>query len=358
MALNVLSCIILTKSRAILQYFQPIQIFSRLNPQYEYIWQFELDARYTGHLYHFLEQAAAFAKKQPRKYMWERNSYFYIPAVHGDWEQFMDNVDRSMGTQEGIWGPRPAIGINVEDEAPEVPTSDNQDNLWEWGIGEEADVITWMPQFNPKNTGWPFRDRIFNFLQGTRTPVRASPVAMSRVSARLLRLMHKDKTRGGFGLASEMSPVSWALFYGLKSVQVPMPIYHELKWDPVELNRRANPGKPGGINAGKKSIWSWQMHDDIMLKLSYMFSSDFAGKLYRAWLGLDDAVEVGFLSNRLVCMTLLTVTSGRRTIVASVYPLCSYIQSRRLSKGDCSGMAFIVFPVTSCQIRFLDFGDL
>ncbi|KAJ5901283.1 hypothetical protein N7504_007276 [Penicillium tannophilum] len=277
--------------KAILQYFQPIQIFSRLNPQYEYIWQFELDARYTGHLYHFLEQAAAFAKKQPRKYMWERNSYFYISAVHGDWEQFMDNVDQSMGTQEGIWGPKPAIGINVEDEAPKVPTSDNQDNLWEWGIGEEADVITWMPQFNPKNTGWPFRDRIFNFLQGTRTPVRASPVAMSRVSARLLRLMHKDKTRGGFGLASEMSPVSWALFYGLKSVQVPMPIYHELKWDPVELNRRANPGKPGGINAGKKSIWSWQMHDDIMLKLSYMFSSDFAGKLYRAWLGLDDAVE-------------------------------------------------------------------
>ncbi|KAJ5667456.1 hypothetical protein N7507_003320 [Penicillium longicatenatum] len=276
---------------AILQYFQPIQIFSRLNPQYEYIWQFELDARYTGHLYHFLEQAAAFAKKQPRKNMWERNSYFYIPAVHGDWETFMDTVDQSMSSREGTWGPKPALGINVEDEAPKVPTSNNQDNLWRWGIGEEADVITWMPQFNPKNTGWPFRDRIFNFWQGTRTPVRASPVAMSRVSARLLRLMHQDKTRDGFGLASEMSPVSWALFYGLKSVQVPMPIYHELKWDPVELNRRANPGKPGSVNAGQNSIWTWQMHDDIMLKLSYMFSSDFPGKLYRAWLGLDDAVE-------------------------------------------------------------------
>ncbi|KAJ5768885.1 hypothetical protein N7520_003444 [Penicillium odoratum] len=276
---------------AILQYFQPIQIFSRLNPQYDYIWQFELDARYTGHLYHFLEQAAIFAKKQPRKNLWERNSYFYIPAVHGDWEQFMDTVDRGMSNHEDVWGPQPAIGIHVEDESPPVPTSDDQDNLWQWGIGEEADVITWMPQFNPKNTGWPFRDRIFNFWQGGRTPVRASPVAMSRVSARLLRLMHNDKTRSGLGLASEMSPVSWALFYGLKSVQVPQPIYHEKRWDPVELNRRANPGKPGSINAGKDSIWSWQMHDDIMLKLSYMFSSDFPEKLYRAWLGLDDTAE-------------------------------------------------------------------
>ncbi|KAJ6088348.1 hypothetical protein N7486_009609 [Penicillium sp. IBT 16267x] len=275
---------------AILQYFQPIQIFARLNPQYDYICQFELDARYTGHLYHFLEQAAAFAKKQPRKNMWKRNSYFYIPAVHGDWDEFMETVDQSMATREGTGAPD-AFGINIEDEAPKVPTSDNQDSLCQWKIGEEADVITWMPQFNPKNTRWPFRDRIFNFLQGTRTPVRASSIAMSRVSARLLRLMHKDNTRSGFGLASEMSPVSWALFYGLKSVQVPLPICHELKWDPVELNRRANPGRPGGVNAGKKSIWSWEMHDDIMLKLSYMFSSDFPGKLCRAWLGLDDSVE-------------------------------------------------------------------
>ncbi|KAJ5701446.1 hypothetical protein N7488_008994 [Penicillium malachiteum] len=276
---------------AILQYFQPVQIFSRLNPQYDYIWQFEMDSRYTGHLYHLLEQAGEFAKQQPRKHLWERNSYFYIPAVHGDWDKFVDTVDQSMGDREDVWGPSPAKGINVKNEAPAVPRPDEQDSLWTWGIGEEADVITWMPQFDPKNTNWPFRDRIFNFKQGTRTPVRSSPVAMSRVSARLLRLMHADKSRAGYGLASEMSPVSWALFYGLKSVQVPMPVYHELKWDPVELNRRANPGEPGSVNAVWNSIWSWKMHDDIMLKLSYMFSSEFPGKLYRAWLGLDDTVE-------------------------------------------------------------------
>ncbi|KAJ5719675.1 hypothetical protein N7493_007253, partial [Penicillium malachiteum] len=295
---------------AILQYFQPVQIFSRLNPQYDYIWQFEMDSRYTGHLYHFLEQAGKFAKQQPRKHLWERNSYFYIPAIHGDWDKFVDTVDQSMDDREDIWGPNPAKGINVKNKAPPVPRPYEQDSQWTWGIGEEADVITWMPQFDPKNTNWPFRDRIFNFKQGTRTPVRSSPVAMSRISARLLRLMHADKTRAGFGLASEMSPVSWALFYGLKSVQVPMPVYHELKWDPVELNRRANPGEPGSVNAVWNSIWSWKMHDDIMLKLSYMFSSEFQGNYIELGLGL------------------MTQLSGRKITADSVCLRCSSILSK------------------------------
>ncbi|KAJ5936896.1 hypothetical protein N7466_003346 [Penicillium verhagenii] len=297
---------------AILQYFQPIQIFSRLNPQYDYIWQFELDSRYTGHLYHFLEQAATFAKQQPRKNLWERNSHFYIPAVHGPWSEFTKTINRRMADTQEIWGPHPAIGIHVEKDAPKVPASDDPASQSNWGVGEEADVITWMPQFDPRKTGWPFRDRIFNFWQMGETPVRASPVAMSRVSARLLALMHADKTRRGFGLASEMSPVSWALYYGLKSVQVPLPIYHELSWDPVELDRRANSGKPGRVNAGPDSVWSWGMHDDILLKLSYMFSSKFPEKLYRAWLGLDGAGDWE-KSHRRLCLPPMLLHPVKKT---------------------------------------------
>ncbi|KAJ5968865.1 hypothetical protein N7501_005113 [Penicillium viridicatum] len=252
---------------AILQYFQPMQIFSRLNPQYDFFWQFEMDSRYTGHFYNFLQQATEFAKQQPRKNLWERNSYFYIPAVHGSWDDFTDQVDQSMTGVNSIWGPHPAKGIE--------------------GVGEEADVITWLPQFDPRHTEWPFADRVFNFRQKGRTPRRASVVAMSRVSARLLRLMHKDKTEKGFGLASEMSPTSWALYYGLKAVQVPQPIYHAHETNPVELNLRANSGKPGKISAGRNSIWNWNQHNDIVMKMSYMFGSEFPERIYRAWLGYD-----------------------------------------------------------------------
>lgn len=278
---------------AILQYFQPMQIFSRLNPQYDFLWQFEMDSRYTGHFYNFLQQASEFAKQQPRKNLWERNSYFYIPAVHGTWDDFIDQVDQSMTGLDSVWGPRPAKGINVGNEAPKPPRSNLEDDSWSWGVGEEADVITWLPQFDPRHTDWPFADRVYNFRQKGRTPRRASVVAMSRVSARLLRLMHADKTEKGLGLASEMSPTSWALYYGLKAVQVPQPIYHAHETNPDELNLRANSGKPGQISAGPNSIWSWNQHNDILMKMSYMFGSEFPEKIYRAWLGYDNAEKEG-----------------------------------------------------------------
>ncbi|KAJ6162648.1 Protein of unknown function DUF3405 [Penicillium chrysogenum] len=274
---------------AILQYFQPTQIFSRLHPQYDYVWQFEMDSRYTGHMYDLLHKAAEFAKQQPRKYLWERNSHFYIPAVHGTWEEFMEKVDQEMPGHDNssVWGPRPAEGIDIEGQAI-IPPSDEPGS---WGVGEEADLITWLPHFNPVGTDWPFRDRVFNFPQDQETPRWAAVVAMSRISARLLGLLHKDKVKSGVGLASEMSPISWALYYGLKAVQIPQPVYHDAKWDPEELNRRANPGEPGQVNAGFNSIWSWGQHDDIMYNTTFMFNSEFAEKLYRAWLGYDGAKE-------------------------------------------------------------------
>lgn len=282
-----------------------------------------MDSRYTGHFYSFLEQATTFAKQQPRKNLWERNSYFYIPAVHGSWDDFMDQVDQSMVGSIDIWGPRPVKGIDVGNEVPKPPQPDPEDDLWNWGVGEEADVITWLPQFDPQNTRWPFADRVYNFRQKKHTPRRASVVAMSRVSARLLRLMHADKIEKGLGLASEMSPTSWALYYGLKAVQVPQPIYHAHYTDPIELNRRANSGKPGAISGGPNSIWSWGQHNDILMRTSYMFGSEFPDKLYRAWLGYDDAEKVSFFaaSNQAHCLLIFNV---RREIIASVCHPCFY----------------------------------
>lgn len=243
-------------------------------------------------MYDLVHSATEFAKRQPRKYLWERNSHFYIPDVHGSWEEFTRKVDREMHGHDSIWGPHPAEGINIEGNASVPPVAHPEDEPGTWGVGEEADLITWLPHFNPVNTNWPFRDRVFNFPQDQETPRWAAVVAMSRISSKLLGLLHKDKAQLGVGLASEMAPISWALYYGLKAVQIPHPIYHDSKWDPVELNRRANPGEPGKVNAGLDSIWSWGQHDDIILNSTFMFNSEFAEKLYRAWLGYDGAKEV------------------------------------------------------------------
>ncbi|KAL1967124.1 hypothetical protein VTN77DRAFT_3415 [Rasamsonia byssochlamydoides] len=279
----------LPEHRAILQYFQPLQIFAHLHPEFDFFWQFEMDARYTGHLYHLLEQAASFARMQPRKFLWERNSYFYMSRVHGTWDEFVQRVDRDMAGRESIWGPLPARNItpNDIDNRPTPPT-DPADDRYEWGVGEEADLITWLPTFDPEHTDWPFRNEIYNFEQGVATPRRTAVVTMSRVSSRLLRAMHRDQTEKGVGLASEMSAVSWAMYYGLKVVQIPQPLYLEggdWEEDISALERRVNSGSPEKINARWESIWSWGQHDDILYHMTYMFRSVLPEKIYRVWLG-------------------------------------------------------------------------
>jgi hypothetical protein len=321
------------------QYFQPTQIFSQLHPQYEYIWQFEMDARYTGHMYDLVHKATEFAKQQPRKYLWERNSYFYIPAVHGTWEEFSKKVDQEMAGHESIWGPHPAEGIDIGGKAlpPPVPHPEEEPGIW--GVGEEADFISWLPHFDPTDTFWPFRDKVFNFPQDLETPRRAAVVAMSRISARLLGFLHHDKKHSGVGLVSEMSPVSWAMYYGLKAVHIPHPIYHESKWDPQEINRRANPGEPGKVNAGVDSIWSWDMHNDIIDYLTFMFNNKYSERFFRKWMGLDGAEEVCVLSEIQYLLFFLTTNSGRKRMVDVVSPLYSCTQSRIWNHEELGGQS-------------------
>ncbi|KAJ5602245.1 hypothetical protein N7510_011779 [Penicillium lagena] len=285
----------------VLQYFQPVQLFSRLHPQYEYLWQFEMDARYTGHLYSLVTKAADFARRQPRKHLWERNSYFYIPAIHGTWKEFGTKVGQDMVDRDSIWGPQPIEDIDLGRHSPVPPVLSQDEDEGAWGVGEEADLITWLPHFDPAGVNWPWGQKIYHFRQQKHTPRRATIVAMSRLSTRLLRVMHKDQSSKGLGLASEMSPISWAMYYGLKAVQVPQPVYHERAWDAAELDRRANSGELGNINGDLNSVWGYKSCDDILLYTSFMWRSSFAERIYRAWLGYDGA-ETWEKENRPLCL--------------------------------------------------------
>ena len=63
------------------QAYQAVQLFSHSFPEFDYIWQIEMDARFTGNAATLLSTAADWARKQPRKYLWERNARWYIPAL-------------------------------------------------------------------------------------------------------------------------------------------------------------------------------------------------------------------------------------------------------------------------------------
>jgi hypothetical protein len=241
-----------------------------------------MDSRFTGHSYQFLEKSVNFAKKQPRKYLWERNAYLYIPGTHGSWQEFMNTVDSSMKGRSSVWGAKSIPEITPVGPKPAVPTP--EDDEYKWGVGEEADLITFLPIFDPVDTSWVFTKKLWGISEDV--PRRASPIAMGRISRTLVQKMHDVQAQQGIGLVSEMTAPSLALWHGLKAVHVPHPVYVDGKWTPKELGRILNPGQPEKINGGSDSIWNWDHRwDHILYRLTYMFSTQTAEDFYRRWLG-------------------------------------------------------------------------
>ncbi|CAG8407009.1 unnamed protein product [Penicillium salamii] len=176
----------LDEHRAIYQHLQATQVFSLMYPEFDYYWQLEFDNRIIAHAYHFFEQTIAFAKRQPRKYLWERNAYFYTPGAHGDWSDFSTMVTLAMEGKPSIWGPAEHPGISPAGPTP--PISRPQGDHFEWGVGEETDLITFLPIFDPRNTSWTFPWMLWNLDENI--PRRASVITQWRISKRLLGEMH------------------------------------------------------------------------------------------------------------------------------------------------------------------------
>ncbi|KAJ5458104.1 hypothetical protein N7475_009492 [Penicillium sp. IBT 31633x] len=240
-------------------------IFAQSFQDFGYYWQLEMDSKFTGHIYHFLEKSAEFAKQQARKYLWERNANFYIPGTHGTWRHFMRRIDASMKGQESVWGP--SVIPQMTPIGPKPPVKSPEVDKDEWGVGEEADLITFLPMFDPR---WH----------------EMAILAMGRVSKKLVNQMHEIQIQRSIGLASEMTAPTVALWHGLKAVYVPHPIYIDGKWTPKELGRILNRGSAEKMNGGNDSVWNWDHRwDRILYRFSYMFSTQTAEDLYRRWMG-------------------------------------------------------------------------
>ncbi|KAL3440888.1 hypothetical protein BJX65DRAFT_289615 [Aspergillus insuetus] len=265
------------------QHLQPLQIFSVAFPEFDYYWQFEMDVRLTGHAYHFFERAREFAKQQPRRYLWERNAYIYIPGAHGTWEDFKRMVHDSMTDKETIWGPTSSHPW-LDPVGPKPPVPRPEDDDYTWGVDEEADLIKFLPIFDPSETSWIFSNVLWNLPE--QTPRRASPVTVGRFSRKLLHSIHDAQAEEGVAIVSEMTASSFALWHGLKAVHVPQPLYADGKWTPKELSRIVNKGPPEKMNGKSDSIWNWDhKFDHILYRMSYMFTAQTAEDFYRRWLG-------------------------------------------------------------------------
>ncbi|KAH9826130.1 Protein of unknown function (DUF3405) [Teratosphaeria destructans] len=280
--------------------FMALQWFSETHPEFAYLWNWELDTRYFGNYYQFFESAAKYARHMPRKHLWERSQRFYIPSEHGTWGQFLESTDKAIedSTQGSVWGPRPYDQEEILGPTP--PTSAKRDNF-EWGVGEDADLITFMPIFDPHSTEWAQKDKVWNYKVGIRpqftwtdslhdadyadVPMKACINSNARLSRRQLHAMHLENLRGR-GMASEMFPATVALHHGLKAAFAPHPIWTDRKWEAGgKVARWSEESDSVWLHDREKNFWGW----------GFYYENAFARALYRRWLGWETRDAPGWL---------------------------------------------------------------
>lgn len=264
-----------------------VQKFGLEHPEFEYVWNWEMDARFTGHHYDLLERLNAFSKKQPRRGLWERNERYYIPSYHGDYDHdFRVDVERrTKGNQ--VWGA-PDLPF-IEPVGPEPPVPQPEQDDYKWGVGEDADLITVGPIFNPVNSEWVIRDHVWGYSDEKHDrlslPRRTTIVTQSRVSKRLLDIMHVENLRGNH-IASEMTPQTVALLHSLKTVFAPHPVWFDRPWNGTFLAKWFNPG-PRGESGGEGSPMGWGRERRYQGSTWY-YRAEPPARLYNNWLGYED----------------------------------------------------------------------
>ncbi|RYO78240.1 hypothetical protein DL766_010005 [Monosporascus sp. MC13-8B] len=154
----------------------------------------------------------------------------------------------------------------------------------QFGLGEEADLITLLPLFNVNNTHWVYRNYLINYsFEDKLKPRQASIVLTGRLSRRLLMEMHHENQDAGHAMAAEMWPATIALENGFKAVYVPHPIYMERLWPADILQAVFNAGPNAEVGGPLSGVIN---HEHNFEGSTWYYSNPFSPDIYHRWMGL------------------------------------------------------------------------
>ncbi|KAN0099736.1 Protein of unknown function (DUF3405) domain containing protein [Hyaloscypha variabilis] len=266
----------------VMQSYQPVQWLAQSRSEFTHFWVIEQDFRIIGHNYEFFNSVGEWARKQPRENLWEISSQLYIPAVHKTWDNFVQIIKQNTPGQ-GVLGPQPPPQtVNYSSFAPALPLPSPVPK--DWGVGEDADVISLSRIWDPVGSGWVFETYMKVFPKNT--PRRTSPPNSGRFSRRTLMLTHEGQVKHGTCVAGEATNPTTALHHGLKAVYVPHPLYFDEDIDPKELYKAFSGHEAGeafntssahfgmAIPNSKKNRWR---------RLTFSWQNQLAEELYKWW---------------------------------------------------------------------------
>lgn len=273
----------------------PLQHFAMTHPEFAHFWNWEMDMRFLGNYYELFDRLGLWARKQTRVEMWERAQKYYIPRYHGSWANFTLLVhDETMASGRGsVLGPVTFDGrypTRAEQSGKTfLPLScyraKTSDEMWtQCGVGEDADLITLNPLFDVDGSGWVFAEDVTGYDFSLPVPPRRSAiVTASRLSRRLLEVMHEETWRMKHAMFSEMFPATMALHHGLKAVYAPHPVYLDREWDLTAVDQAFNGGRDRTTSGHGSPFGYGNEHNHK--GATWYYDSEFAGLLWRRWLG-------------------------------------------------------------------------
>lgn len=246
-----------------------LQLFAETQPEIDFFWNWEMDTRYTGHYNDLFPSLTDWADAQDDNKKWQYNTRFYIPSVHGTYDDFRHSI-LALPTPNPL--PSPWV------DQSHVPTKSFEDG---------ADLITLFPIFDTSYTIWPWKDHLVNYRLSEVTPRFASVGTNVRLSRRMLNLMASEN-KAGRAMASEMWPSTLAYHHGLKAVYVPHPIYLDTKVAPDSLQAIFNGGKDGTVGGGWSSVIN---QERAFVNTTWYWNAELPLRLYRLW--KDSPADLG-----------------------------------------------------------------
>ena len=235
-----------------------LQTFWLNHQEYDYVYNWEMDVRYIGNYLDFFEGIEEYARREPLQPGMTKYETWYMP-----------NVPAS----EQIW------------RSPIPETSK---------VGEEADLITLGPIFDPRGSGWYWTHDVQNYPEGWNTHRRASIGTNMRMSRGLLEAMNVVNAEAKKSLHCEAWPTTLVLhsqlppshnqsFYPeagftytlplpFKGVFAPHPIYFRHDWDLHELNQLLN-----------RQDFYEKKNENLHKDSSFYYHAQHAKELYMGW---------------------------------------------------------------------------
>ncbi|KAL2268710.1 hypothetical protein VTJ83DRAFT_3556 [Remersonia thermophila] len=268
-----------------------LQYFAFNHPEYDFFWNWEMDMRFVGNYYELFDRLGRWARNQSRVGLWERSSKYYIPQLHGDWDNFTAVVERDVRAsgRPFVLGPQNFAGrepllLEQEGQSFMPPSCAGGANDTSCGVGEDADLITFNPLFDPEGSGWFFESDMAGYDTSLpKPPRRCSIITAGRFSRRMLMAMHEEVWRLHHTAFTEMFPATVALHRGLKAVFAPHPVSIDRDWDLAVVEKTFNGGRDH-TTSGRGSVFN-SRNEHNHKGTSWYYHSEFSGLLWRRWLG-------------------------------------------------------------------------